>query len=286
MFCMKERALYCRYGPCQFNGSSTQMICLGDSQRKFWKQSCGPPVSAKLKDVGVRNYQRLADQTQAFDNCCEQQRVRERKPSGGLLKTPPLSPTDSPTSPKKNVRFADALGLELEAVRLFEKSDVDYQLNLPESFVKSVYRSRRFLANINAVNRLPVEKILEPCFEQHSDILKQVHERKVCLEKFTVTNLSFKATVRVENIATEKTVKARFTINDWTTYYDLPARHTEHCGLTDKFTFEISLPKDFLIGCRVEFAVCYEVGDQVFWDNNDEENYAFECSNNHHTTKL
>ncbi|XP_077982405.1 protein phosphatase 1 regulatory subunit 3C-B-like [Glandiceps talaboti] len=208
---------------------------------------------------------------------------RQRNPSGSCLRSPRDSPPSSPDC-KKSVRFADSIGMELEAIRMVEKYDHD--INLPNSFVKSVLRSRRYMDRLS-VNRVSTEKYLEPCFElPDTDIMNRVGSNKACLESFTVDNLSVTATVRVANIAFEKSVVVRFSITDWDTHYDLPARYVEslHNTQSDRFTFEISLPRDFVIGCRLEFALQYRVGGQTYWDNNNEENYAFECTDTRRTT--
>jgi len=271
MFYTREGPILCRFGPCQFNGSA--MVCRGNID--MLKQSSGhdPPRRGGGTDVDC------------IQNDIRDTKPRQRNPSGSCLKSPTGSPPSSPT--RKSVRFADSIGMELEAVRMFEKCDSDYELTLPDSFVKSVYRSRRFMAHCQN-NRVPSEKYLEPCFQiPDCDLTNTLHEKKVCLESYEVKDLSVKATVRVANIAFKKSVKVRFTITDWATHYDLPARYIENSndGHSDKFTFEISLPRDFVIGCRLEFALQYEVDGQTFWDNNSDENYAYECTDTRRTSR-
>ncbi|XP_070574156.1 protein phosphatase 1 regulatory subunit 3C-like [Ptychodera flava] len=275
MFYTKERPVLCRFGPCQFNGSA--VVCRTTFDMP--KQSSGhdPPRCDGGGGVDVND----RNENQARDT-----KPRQRQPSGSCLKSPTGSPPSSPA--RKSVRFADSIGMELEAVRIFEKCDSDYELNLPDSFMKSVLRSRRFMAHCQNNYRVPSEKYLEPCFLlPDSDISNNVREKKVCLESYEVKDLSVKANVRVANIAFEKSVKVRFTITDWATHYDLPARYVDNSndGHTDKFTFEIALPRDFVIGCRLEFAVKYEVDGQTYWDNNSDDNYAYECTDNRRTSR-
>jgi len=264
MFYTKDRPVLCRFGPCQFNGGCGVMR--NDYKLLSQVDGHGPP--------GGRQ------QVEPFEKDVEGKGMRQRNPSGSCLRSPRESPPSSP----KSVRFADSIGMELEAIRLVEKYDHD--IDLPNSFVKSVLRSRRYMERL-PVNRVSTEKFLEPCFElPDNDIHNRVETQKICLESFTVDNLSMKGNIRVANLAFEKSVVVRFSITDWDTHYNLPARYVESLQntQTDRFTFEISLPRDFVIGCRLEFALMYKAASQTFWDNNKEENYAFECSDTRRTT--
>ena len=84
--------------------------------------------------------------------------------------------------------------------------------------------------------------------------------------------------VCVKNLAYEKRVVIRFSLNNWGTYSDLAANWKESIGGTtehpesDKFRFVIPLPSPNWSGI-VEFAVRYEVAGWTFWDNNRQRNY-------------
>ena len=84
--------------------------------------------------------------------------------------------------------------------------------------------------------------------------------------------------VRVKNLAYEKRVVIRFSLNNWVTYSDLAANWEESIGGTiahpesDKFCFVIPLPSRNWSG-TVVFAVRYDVAGWTFWDNNRERNH-------------
>jgi hypothetical protein len=113
-------------------------------------------------------------------------------------------------------------------------------------------------------------------------------------------------TIRVRNLHPEKRVFARCTDNDWRTFADLPAHHVggidslgyEH----DRFCFAVRRPTQAsysdgpetwndckngggggsapetasMLRVAVEFAVCFQAGGKVYWDNNCGANYRIE----------
>ena len=91
--------------------------------------------------------------------------------------------------------------------------------------------------------------------------------------------------VRVKNLAYEKRIVIRFSLNNWATYSDLAADWVESIGGTtehpesDKFRFVIHLPSPNWSG-TVEFAVRYDVAGWTFWDNNRQRNYTIVVDRN------
>ncbi|KAK4048719.1 hypothetical protein OIO90_005712 [Microbotryomycetes sp. JL221] len=90
---------------------------------------------------------------------------------------------------------------------------------------------------------------------------------------------SIRGVVRVRNLAFEKWVAVRFTLDHWQTVSEVSAEHLESMGNTsDRFVFNIRL-HDLL--ARIEdktmfIAVRYTVGGREIWDNNDGQNYRVE----------
>eukprot|EP01135_Chromosphaera_perkinsii_P007940 Nk52_evm12s1073 gene=Nk52_evmTU12s1073 len=88
--------------------------------------------------------------------------------------------------------------------------------------------------------------------------------------------------VLVKNYAYYKKVVLRVTADNWETFVDIPCKYqfSTQAKLLDVFVFEIDLTEDaFAIknrdATRFQFAVCYEVNGQAFWDNNCTRNYVF-----------
>ena len=108
-------------------------------------------------------------------------------------------------------------------------------------------------------------------------------EKKVILERAQLMCDADVCTglVRVQNIAYEKHVVVRYTLNDWESFSDLNAEWEESVWEndrleTDKFRFSIPLPTGART-LRVRFAVSYDVAGINFWDNNETMNYELEA---------
>lgn len=93
---------------------------------------------------------------------------------------------------------------------------------------------------------------------------------------------NIKGIVRVKNLAFEKWVAIRFTLDHWRTVSEVSAEYLDSppskAGAQDRFTFTIKL-QDLL--SRIEdktmfLAVRYTVGGREIWDNNDGQNYRIE----------
>ncbi|OAX32832.1 hypothetical protein K503DRAFT_869933 [Rhizopogon vinicolor AM-OR11-026] len=84
-------------------------------------------------------------------------------------------------------------------------------------------------------------------------------------------------TVRVRNIAYEKWVAARFTLDLWQTTSEVTARYTESVdgGAFDIFTFSIRLHDMWprIEGKTMFIALRYSAAGRHFWDNNNGANY-------------
>ncbi|OJT06227.1 Protein phosphatase 1 regulatory subunit 3D [Trametes pubescens] len=98
-------------------------------------------------------------------------------------------------------------------------------------------------------------------------------ERLELASEGTVLN----GTVRVRNLAFEKWVAVRFTVDSWQTTSEVTARYADsiEAGVFDRFSFSIRLG-DML--ARIEektmfFALRYNVAGREIWDNNDGQNY-------------
>lgn len=90
---------------------------------------------------------------------------------------------------------------------------------------------------------------------------------------------SLRGVVRVKNLAFQKWVAIRFTLDHWQTVSEVSADHLESMGpMSDRFVFHIRL-QDLL--ARIEektmfIAIRYTVGEREIWDNNGGGNYRVE----------
>ncbi len=91
-------------------------------------------------------------------------------------------------------------------------------------------------------------------------------ESCVCLDSST----SLRGHIRVDNLGFEKNVFARVSRDTWSTASDIRAEYvssTDGCT-SDRFCFKLPANKP------LEFALCYQVNGQTYWDNNNGRNYS------------
>ncbi|KAJ0002156.1 hypothetical protein NQD34_001952, partial [Periophthalmus magnuspinnatus] len=187
-----------------------------------------------------------------------------------------ISRSRSPTSQKK-VRFADSLGLELISVRHFNDSD---EPDVPERIFAKLPKGTMHLNHLDTKFPRPVTHAMFmeleftnpstlPGFEQ------RVREVKVLLESVEADEFSLSGFVRVLNLAFEKSVSLRYSINNWISFMDSLASYVPNSsdGATDKFCFKIVMPTYLDNGGTLQFAIKYCVGGQEYWDNNNGNNY-------------
>lgn len=120
-------------------------------------------------------------------------------------------------------------------------------------------------------------KLVLPNFPTQSRL-----ERDAFVESLTLTpdGKAIRGIVRVRNLAFEKWVAVRFTLDHWQTVSEVSGEHHESIpgGQADRFVFTIRL-QDLLahIDSKVMYlAVRYTVGGREIWDNNDGQNYRVE----------
>ncbi|XP_048875845.1 protein phosphatase 1 regulatory subunit 3C-B-like [Brienomyrus brachyistius] len=187
---------------------------------------------------------------------------------------------------KKNVVFADALGLSLTAVRFFETED-DASPPLRDFGVVA--------KPLGCTDRAAVPGSLDQraCrlqlgFPQPWTDFPAFHARlaggMVHLESCSVTPRGLSGTVRVRNTSFEKAVHIRITFDSWRSYHDVPCTYLQQRagagGETDTFAFDIHLPHNLDPEKCIEFCVSYRstAFAEPLWDNNRGQNYrVFVC---------
>ncbi|XP_075701651.1 protein phosphatase 1 regulatory subunit 3D [Rhinoderma darwinii] len=176
------------------------------------------------------------------------------------------------------VRFADSLGLELAEVKVFNIGD-------NPSIPLHVLSRLSINSDLCCSQDLEVSiQYLEPDFKQPAecgDFLERLHRYRVCLEQVTSSEeLGISGTIRVLDLAFEKTVSVRYSFTDWKTHCDARAiwqkRDDADVPDTDVFAFVIPLPPFLQQICSVvQFAIKYQVAGEDYWDNNYGKNYTF-----------
>lgn len=96
----------------------------------------------------------------------------------------------------------------------------------------------------------------------------------VQLESLTLRHPIVFLTIRVLNIAFEKSVFVRVSSDNWATFNDVPADFLPSSvdPRADRFYASISLPS---FKCEsLQFAIGYICEGQTYWDNNSSKNYV------------
>ncbi|XP_062375788.1 protein phosphatase 1, regulatory subunit 3Ca [Sardina pilchardus] len=200
----------------------------------------------------------------------------------GLAEAPCLGWQKPKAKDKKRVVFADSKGMSLTAVHLFSKSEdkeASAALTAP-SELSQLQFDLTALESATAALRVSPSPGLALDFPQPSadylDFRGRLLRNGVCLENCTLQERLLTGTVKVRNLAFHKSVQVRITFDSWRSFADTPCTFMNNvygCQDTDIFSFAIELPSDVAPSDRVEFCICYRPADQLFWDNNDGNNY-------------
>ena len=177
----------------------------------------------------------------------------------------------------KSVHFADSKGLALVSVLTF---DDEKELRNEFSKFMTLSRDERRTSTVEKCRSKQEDSVTGKSSETHflspKELVKQVELQKVCLEKTELLESAIRGTVCVHNLAYEKSVVVRYTFDEWRNQQDAKGNFHPDSSTKkmDKFVFEIPIPNESpLKNFKVEFAVCYTVLGDSFWDNNNGFNY-------------
>ncbi|KAI1791542.1 putative phosphatase regulatory subunit-domain-containing protein [Ganoderma leucocontextum] len=205
--------------------------------------------------------------------------LKSRRPAarGALSVVTAVSSTtkSEPSTPMKSVHF-DA---HLEHVKLFLAEQKPLAISREGSPTDDTSGTESdFPSSIFGPTRVPEEeKMLIMTVTNMPAVLRA--DADVALEEFILSEdgLALNGRVRVRNIAFEKWVAVRFTVDYWQTTSEVTAKYLDSVpgGVFDRFTFTIRLG-DML--ARIEektmfFALRFNVVGREIWDNNGNLNY-------------
>lgn len=198
------------------------------------------------------------------------------------------SPDSSvPASPtRKRLSWADQDGCELVAAMPFMRDDEPWRCARTGRRVPALLPS----ACMPLPLRLPIGNydllsgpgprpaiVLEASLPAHDrDLMTLLGAQGVQLESVLVRAPLVFCTVRVLNVAFEKSVMLRMTKDNWVTHVDVAASYMPGSsdGRSDRFYASLSVT-DQEAQAGVQFAVCYRTTDREFWDNRSGSNYTF-----------
>lgn len=177
---------------------------------------------------------------------------------------------------KKRVSFADEIGGPIACVRIITESP-DTPPNIHPAVLSFITRG----ALPGALATPPLVLGFDQPASNYVLFREKVDKNFVSLENVILQDYNILGTVKVKNIAFEKEVSIRCSYDNWETQVDFSANYVPlngvHTGpgnnIFDTFSFEISVPPNFDITKKIQFAICYEVNGCVYWDNNGGKNY-------------
>lgn len=175
------------------------------------------------------------------------------------------------------VRFADSEGKDLTKSKDFRKTD---DLKIPTHALEPLRSGiERGLPAVGVRHFNPKNFCLG--IRSDGELQTLLKERKVVLKHVDIAPDLVIGTVEVGNVSSQhkKNVFARCTYNDWNSFIDVPAGclPDDDVSSTSSFSFALNIPRDFVKGDLMEFAVGYTGMGRIYWDNNDGKNYIIEC---------
>lgn len=294
---------YSRLTPLQTGSTTLQGNSLQASPlQSFWSsagQSCGAMVngnsfrntldnsqlscsSAYANSIGARNSFRSSSrrsplkkkvdtptlQLQPIKSC-----LVARQDEGELEQLGAVSPTRL----KKKVVFADTQGHPLTEIRVLTERP-DCPPRWTADFLEQVTGG----AKAEAVTDQWELAFAQPASD-YMGMKARLERDNVCLENVIIKEGegTIEGTVKVRNLSYNKTVKVRFTTNNWTSYEDVQATYvpsrttatTATYDIYDTFAFSVPLPLGSQAD-KIEFCVCFSSDFVEFWDNNNSKNYV------------
>lgn len=241
--------------------------------------------SASFQSSDIHSYSQMHH---AVDNQLNFSKRKNGPLKSIIIKTESSSDSDGDTSPSsphspgrvpKKVSFADHKGFALAQVRLVTEGPDD-----PPHLNPEILSSLTMGANADVTCKPPIKL----CFSQPaSDYLafrEKINKNLVSLENVILRDYTVEGTIKVKNIAFEKHVFVRLSLNAWESFEDNDAVYVPGPGLSysdsyDTFSFSIEIPPAFDVTKKIQFAVCFEENGNQHWDNNSGTNYCIVSEN-------
>lgn len=179
------------------------------------------------------------------------------------------SEPELPQSRSRRVSFADVKGLSLVSVKKFDSWDIP-KLRGCESLEGDGKEAEEYY--LSSLFTLPMPS---------EEMAQRVREQKMELESIELLpgTTILRGIVRVLNISYDKMVYVRTSLDTWASHFDLLAEYIPGSsdGVTDCFSFKLTLVPFGTHGARVDFCLRYETPIGTFWANNDDKNYVVFC---------
>ncbi|XP_078138378.1 protein phosphatase 1 regulatory subunit 3A [Centroberyx gerrardi] len=190
---------------------------------------------------------------------------------GVMVETEEDSEPEAPPVVRRKVSFADAFGLNLVSVKEFDNADVTDSVVSAPPEMEAIHSSEEFyMSCLFTVPSTPEE------------LDQRLQEQTIELESIEILpgTTTLRGIIRVVNLCYSKSVYVRFSLDGWSSQFDLLAEYVPGSSdrKTDRFAFWYSLVPPFdREGTRVEFCLRYETSVGTFWANNKDMNFVLFC---------
>lgn len=247
-----------------------------------------PPMPGPVMpmDVAVQLYITHSPPLRSFLSSYKDYRTRNQvntcyKPlrpclsSRAHLKPPRLDWQTPKSKAKKKVVFADSKGMSLTAVHVFSTFENREPVTSELQFDLEDLEDVTATLHINSVQSRILD-FPQPATD-YLDFRSRLLKNLVCLENCTVQERALTGTIKVRNLAYEKSVHVRITFDTWKSFQDVECTFMNNvygCQDANTFSFAIELPGYVPPQNKVEFCISYRTGEQTYWDNNDGRNYG------------
>ncbi|VDK47922.1 unnamed protein product [Anisakis simplex] len=187
--------------------------------------------------------------------------------------------TPTSSGPQKTVRFADALGLDLEHKTVYDADDwIDDELMF--SFSMFAFNPHESSKQRKHSPSTTVSLIINNwSIRSEAEVSHLTRTQCVCLKSVDVIDTNLTGIVDVLNLAPEKQVCIRYTLDDWSSYLEIHAIYMQSIGndgAVDAFSFFVSFPANLPVGTKCQFCIRYTVNGTSHWDSNCGANYTLE----------
>ncbi|KHN84236.1 Protein phosphatase 1 regulatory subunit 3D [Toxocara canis] len=194
----------------------------------------------------------------------------------------------SRTRSQKSVRFADSLGLDLEQKNFFDEDDwceESHSYSYPTlSMLKSNAQHDCYAPNMTALSLVAANFQIR----SEAEATHLARTQCVCLRSLSICDMNITGLIDVLNLAFEKQVCVRYSLNDWMSFEEAAAVYLSahgNDGAVDSFSFSINLPKNLPLRTACHFCIRYTVNGTSHWDNNNNSNFVLLCAAKETETK-
>ncbi|VDD90086.1 unnamed protein product [Enterobius vermicularis] len=179
---------------------------------------------------------------------------------------------------KKVVHFADSLGLDLVHILPFHQRAYITPVKPQEAIRKISTVTPPSSTYLHLLFTTIGGYAWEDTGVKNNRLIEKTFRNGICLKTVETRGTNITGTIAVVNYEYAKEVYVRYTLDNWSSYIEVPAVYIykKFADNIDMFSFSLFLPQMLPVGAKCEFCLRYRCGGRDYWDNNDTGNYVVE----------